>query len=119
MTIKNRVMLLEDGIRASYTLESTINQHDEFQVVAISETCADALMQFTVFQPQLVFVDITLPDGNGLDVIPPAPGPKCRLSFHYDDSGTRNNDGRKSGTTRCHRLFSQTNSHVTRYSGLR
>ncbi|SHO57413.1 response regulator [Vibrio quintilis] len=69
MTTKTRVMLIEDDIRASYTLESTINQDPRFQVVAVSETCADALMQFKAFQPQLVFVDITLPDGNGLDII--------------------------------------------------
>jgi two-component system response regulator DcuR len=62
-------MLLEDDIRASYTLESTINQDERFHVIAVSETCADALIQFQAFQPQLVFVDITLPDGNGLDVI--------------------------------------------------
>ncbi|MDW6004416.1 response regulator [Vibrio mangrovi] len=67
--MKTRVMLLEDDIRASYTLESTINQHPHFQVVAVSESCADAQIQFNAFQPQLVFVDITLPDGNGLDLI--------------------------------------------------
>ncbi|WP_232471930.1 response regulator [Vibrio gazogenes] len=67
--MKTRVMLLEDDIRASYTLESTINQHPHFQVVAVSESCADAQIQFNAFQPQLVFVDITLPDGNGLTLI--------------------------------------------------
>ncbi|WP_245609120.1 response regulator [Vibrio rhizosphaerae] len=67
--MKTRVMLLEDDIRASYTLESTINQHPHFQVVAVSESCADAQIQFNAFQPQLVFVDITLPDGNGLALI--------------------------------------------------
>jgi response regulator of citrate/malate metabolism len=67
--MKTRVMLLEDDIRASYTLESTINQHSQFQVVAASESCAEALIQFEAFKPQLVFVDITLPDGNGLDLI--------------------------------------------------
>ncbi|MGF1702841.1 response regulator [Photobacterium makurazakiensis] len=66
---KTTVMLIEDDIRASYTLESTINQHPNFTVVAVSENCAEAVMQFDAFKPDLVFVDITLPDGNGLDVI--------------------------------------------------
>jgi response regulator of citrate/malate metabolism len=66
---KSTVMLLEDDIRASYTLESTINQHPDFNVVAVSESCYEALSQYEAFKPDLIFVDITLPDGSGLDVI--------------------------------------------------
>lgn len=66
---KITVMLLEDDVRASYTLESTINQHPDFTVVAISETCSEALSQYNAYKPTLVFVDISLPDGNGIDVI--------------------------------------------------
>lgn len=69
MITKHSVMILEDDVRASYTLESTINQHPDFTVVAVSETCAEALLQFELYKPKLVFVDITLPDGNGIDVI--------------------------------------------------
>ncbi|WP_217555684.1 response regulator [Vibrio metschnikovii] len=66
---KTTVMLLEDDPRASYMLESAINQHPDFIVVAASESCADALLQYTTFKPQLIFVDISLPDGNGIEVI--------------------------------------------------
>ncbi|WP_299012903.1 response regulator [uncultured Photobacterium sp.] len=66
---KTTVMLIEDDIRASYTLESTINQNPDFTVVAVSESCADALLQYDAFKPVLIFVDISLPDGNGIDVI--------------------------------------------------
>lgn len=66
---KTTVMLLEDDLRASYTLESTINQHPDFTVVAVSESCSDALLQFEAYKPALIFVDITLPDGNGIDVM--------------------------------------------------
>lgn len=66
---KIAVMLVEDDIRASYTLESTINQHPDFEVVASSEGYADALMQYEAYKPTLMFVDITLPDGNGIDLI--------------------------------------------------
>jgi response regulator of citrate/malate metabolism len=69
MTTNVRVMILEDDIRASYTLESTINQQKNFQVVAVCETCAEAKLQFDLFHPELVFVDITLPDGNGIELI--------------------------------------------------
>lgn len=66
---KTTVMLIEDDIRASYTLELTINQHPSFEVIATSEGYADALVQFEAYKPMLVFVDITLPDGNGIDII--------------------------------------------------
>ncbi|WP_176765509.1 response regulator [Vibrio xiamenensis] len=61
------VMIVEDDVRASYLLESTVNQDSDFQVLAISESVADAMLQYAVFQPQLIFVDITLPDGNGIE----------------------------------------------------
>ncbi len=60
-------MIVEDDVRASYLLESTVIQDNDFQVLAISESMADAIIQYTVFQPQLIFVDITLPDGNGIE----------------------------------------------------
>lgn len=69
MTDKLSVMILEDDVRASYTLESTINQHPGFQVVAVSENCAEALMQYQLFKPRLIFVDISLPDGSGIEVM--------------------------------------------------
>lgn len=62
-------MIVEDDVRASYTLESTINQHTHFQVISISESIAEAKMQFALYQPALCFVDITLPDGNGVEFI--------------------------------------------------
>lgn len=66
---KITVMLIEDDLRASYTLESTINQHPQFTVIAASESYADAVRQFEMYRPELIFVDITLPDGNGLEVV--------------------------------------------------
>ena len=67
--IKYPVMILEDDSRASYTLESTINQHPAFEVVAIAESCSEVMVQFELYKPSLIFVDIDLPDGNGIDVI--------------------------------------------------
>lgn len=66
---KFTVMILEDDVRASCTLEATINQHPDFNVVSLSESCSDALLQFDLYKPDLVFVDITLPDGNGINVM--------------------------------------------------
>ncbi|WP_456295111.1 response regulator [Vibrio sp. AK197] len=64
---KYSVMILEDDLRASYLLESTITQNSDFQVVALSESVADAMLQYAIYQPNLIFVDITLPDGSGIE----------------------------------------------------
>lgn len=66
---KITVMILEDDARASYMLESATNKHADFLVIAASESCADALIQYETFKPKLIFVDITLPDGNGIELI--------------------------------------------------
>ena len=63
------VMIVEDDLRASYVLESTINQQAGFNVVAVCESLAEAQLKAPAFQPELVMVDISLPDGNGLQLI--------------------------------------------------
>lgn len=69
MRQKITTMIIEDDPKASYALESIIHQHPDFDVVVVSETYQDALMHYNLYTPQLVFVDITLPDGSGIDVI--------------------------------------------------
>jgi len=69
MANRTSVMLIEDDIRASYTLEATINNHSDFAVVCVCETQREAMRQYPLYHPGLVFVDITLPDGNGIDII--------------------------------------------------
>ena len=63
------VMIVEDDIRASYVLENTINQHPDFEVVAVCESVAEAKIKIAAFSPELIMVDITLPDGNGIELI--------------------------------------------------
>jgi len=66
---QTHVMLIEDDIRASYTLEATITNHPDFAVVCVCETRREAMRQYPLYHPRLIFVDITLPDGNGIDII--------------------------------------------------
>jgi len=63
------VMIVEDDLRASYVLESTINQHTDFYVVAACESLLEAELKAEAFEPELIMVDISLPDGNGIDLI--------------------------------------------------
>lgn len=63
------VMIVEDDLRASYVLESTINQHSGFHVVAACESLLEAELKAEAFDPELIMVDISLPDGNGIDLV--------------------------------------------------
>jgi response regulator of citrate/malate metabolism len=62
-------MIVEDDLRASYVLESTINQHTDFYVVAACESLIEAELKAEAFDPELIMVDISLPDGNGIDLV--------------------------------------------------
>jgi response regulator of citrate/malate metabolism len=63
------VMIVEDDLRASYVLENTVNQRTNFIVVAVCESLLEAELKAEAFEPELVMVDISLPDGNGIDLI--------------------------------------------------
>ncbi|QRV23629.1 response regulator [Marinomonas foliarum] len=63
------VMIVEDDLRASYVLESTVNQHNNFHVVAACEGILEAELKAEAFEPELIMVDITLTDGNGIDLV--------------------------------------------------
>tara|TARA_R110001606_G_scaffold383473_1_gene545792 strand:+ start:354 stop:1037 length:684 start_codon:yes stop_codon:yes gene_type:complete len=63
------VMIVEDDLRASYVLENTINQHSDFYVVAACESLLEAELKAEAFDPELIMVDISLPDGSGIDLV--------------------------------------------------
>ena len=63
------VMIVEDDLRASYVLENTINQHSDFYVVAACESLLEAELKTEAFDPELIMVDISLPDGSGIELI--------------------------------------------------
>ncbi|WP_421853897.1 response regulator [Marinomonas sp.] len=75
------VMIVEDDLRASYVLESTINQHTDFYVVAACESLLEAELKAEAFAPELIMVDISLPDGSGIDLIKLLKGKGVKAAF--------------------------------------
>ncbi|NVK73327.1 hypothetical protein C0J08_13250 [Marinomonas sp. CT5] len=63
------VMIVEDDLRASYVLENTINQHSDFHVIAACESLLEAELKAEAFEPELIMVDISLPDGSGINLV--------------------------------------------------
>lgn len=75
------VMIVEDDLRASYVLENTIKQHADFYVVAVCESMLEAELKAEAFDPELIMVDISLPDGNGIDLVTSLKSKGIRAAF--------------------------------------
>jgi DNA-binding NarL/FixJ family response regulator len=64
-----RVMLVDDDDRIQQALRQAIETHPELNLVGQAYTLKDALAVVGELQPELVLVDLGLPDGSGLELI--------------------------------------------------
>ena len=62
-----RLLVVDDHEVVREGLVALISRHDEFQVVAEAGTAAEALSAARRFQPDLVVMDVRLPDGSGIE----------------------------------------------------
>ncbi|TPE55374.1 response regulator [Maribrevibacterium harenarium] len=63
------VLIVEDDPQASYMLEQAVNQHPAFSVIGAAESIEQAKLMLAPM-PDLILLDISLPDGNGMDLLP-------------------------------------------------
>ena len=68
MSIKN-VLIVEDDSRIAGILLKTIEKMTTFSVIAITETAVEAIDVIDCFSPDLIFIDVSLLDSSGLDVL--------------------------------------------------
>lgn len=64
-----RVMLVDDDDRIQQALRLAIETHPELNLVGQAYTLKDALAVVGELQPEVVLVDLGLPDGSGLELI--------------------------------------------------
>jgi DNA-binding NarL/FixJ family response regulator len=62
-----RLLIVDDHEVVRAGLVSVLERHGEFQVVAQAGSRAEALAQATRFVPDIVLMDMRLPDGNGVE----------------------------------------------------
>jgi DNA-binding NarL/FixJ family response regulator len=75
-----RVGLLEDNPQFGNYLTTVIADDDNLVLSFHAETVAEALLAFEIEQPDLMLVDMQLPDGSGLDLVSlAARHPTCRI----------------------------------------
>lgn len=64
-----RVLIIEDDIAIAEVNHKYLTQIDGFEVVGIATNQSEAEIQINILKPQLVLLDVYLPDGNGLDIL--------------------------------------------------
>jgi len=75
-------LIVEDEANSQALLKDLLEQYCEaVQVVAIAGGVQEALNALTEYHPQLVFLDIELPDGDGFQVLEHAPSLDFEVIF--------------------------------------
>jgi DNA-binding NarL/FixJ family response regulator len=68
MTMRVRVVIVEDHPIYREGLQAALSELPDIQVLATAGTAAEAAAHVDRLRPDLVLLDLTLPDGNGLDL---------------------------------------------------
>jgi DNA-binding LytR/AlgR family response regulator len=63
-----KILIVDDEVAVALFLKTIIEQIPDTTVVAIADRGQQALRQFEIHQPQVVFLDIDMPGMNGLEV---------------------------------------------------
>ncbi len=84
-----RVFLLDDSVTFLESLEAYLALHAEIMVVGRAQSGLEALEQVPLLRPDVVLVDLEMPEMNGLVVTLklkalPNPPRVVMLTFHYE-----------------------------------
>ncbi|MDH5667504.1 MAG: response regulator transcription factor [Nitrospira sp.] len=62
-----RIMLVDDHEVVRVGLRTVLNQHDSIMVVGEAGTVGEAILQEAKLKPDIILMDVRLPDGSGVD----------------------------------------------------
>ena len=89
-TTPTRVLLVDDHELVRRGLSELLGQEDDLLVCGEAATAADALRMCAALAPDVVVLDVRLPDGDGVSVCrelrTSAPETACLMLTSYDDS---------------------------------
>jgi len=69
MTSVTRVMIIEDDLAIAQLHQRYLEQNGGYEVIGIATTKLEAGLQLEVLAPDLLLLDVYLPDGTGLDIL--------------------------------------------------
>jgi two-component system, LytTR family, response regulator len=75
-------IIVEDEIQSHKVLKQMISQsHPDVEVIASAYTVEEGYQKITTLKPDLVFLDVELPDGLGFDLLKRIPKPEFSVIF--------------------------------------
>jgi two-component system response regulator DevR len=84
-----RLLLVDDHEIVRMGLEAVLGYMDEFQVVGNAGTMAEAITQAQILKPDVIIMDVRLPDGTGIEacraILPQCPQTKVIMLTSYAD----------------------------------
>ncbi|KGY12266.1 chemotaxis protein CheY [Vibrio tubiashii] len=69
MTSATRVMIIEDDLAIAQLHQRYLEQIGGYEVIGIATTQLEANLQLEILDPDLLLLDVHLPDGTGLDIL--------------------------------------------------
>jgi DNA-binding NarL/FixJ family response regulator len=64
-----QIMIVEDNLLTAQALKERVEDSPEFQVCSVHHTFSSAINAIKEKLPEVLLVDLNLPDGNGVDII--------------------------------------------------
>lgn len=62
-----KIMVVDDNTKIQFAFHSLLEKED--CIIIVAKSGSEAMKKFTRRKPQAVFLDVSLPDSNGLDVL--------------------------------------------------
>ncbi|MFM2663442.1 response regulator [Vibrio mediterranei] len=69
MSDLTRVMIIEDDLKIAELHRRYLEQIGGFEVVGMATSKAEAEIQLEILEPELVMLDVYLPDGTGIEIL--------------------------------------------------
>ncbi len=69
MTVPARILIVDDHAIVRQGIALLLSKHPEFKVCGEAGTCDEALVAVEKLKPEVVLLDLTLKDRNGLDLV--------------------------------------------------
>ena len=67
-TMTRRVLIVDDERLARVTLRRLLEERDDLEIVGEAHSVASAVQSIDTLSPDIVFLDIEMPDGPGFDL---------------------------------------------------